>query len=165
MEKLFSNNDGIQKLPVRRTSHSPRQKMAWPPSPRTATLQPVVDINSSATFQGQTNPYFYGQPRYFPLTAERLAELCTHCWLPGQMVHLSRMTGEEAFLGYFHHQKLLSECQILLKCPVWSTDTWALQEAVQTFWNNRHIFMCESILLVLITLDCYTRNSNYAMTV
>ena len=93
----------------------------------------------------------------FPLTVERLMDLCTRCWHPCQTRPLSQETGEEAFFGYFHRQRLHAECQILLTRPIVIMDRWEVRRAMETFAANPQVFWCRSIYLALFYCEEYMR--------
>jgi hypothetical protein len=93
----------------------------------------------------------------FPLTVAGLMDLCTRCWLPGQMLPLSQETGEETIFGFFHRQRLRSECEMLLPRSIAIMDWWEVRRAMETFEGNPNVFRCRSIYLVLGYCEEYIR--------
>ena len=93
----------------------------------------------------------------FPLTVSRLEDLCTRCWHPCQTRPLSQETGEETFLGFFHRQRLHTECQMLLSRPIAIMDIWEVRRAMETFAANPQVFCCRSIYLVLSYCEEFMR--------
>ena len=95
----------------------------------------------------------------FPLTIERLMNLCTHCWLPGQRWPFSQQTGEGPFFGFYYPTQLHMECELLLPRPILIMDLWEIRCAIETFENNPDIFRCESIHIVLGYCEAHMRNN------
>lgn len=93
----------------------------------------------------------------FPLTVAGLMDLCTRCWLPGQMQPFSQVTGEETIFGFYHRQQLHSECEMLLPRPIAIMDWWEVRRAMDAFMANPHVFRCRSIFLALGYCEEYIR--------
>ena len=93
----------------------------------------------------------------FPLTIAGLMNLCTRCWLPGQMLPLSQATGEEANFGFFHRQRLHAECEMLFPRPIAVMDWWEVRRAMETFDTNPNVFRCRSIYFALGYCEEYIR--------
>lgn len=91
----------------------------------------------------------------FPLTIQRLMDLCTKCWHPLYDRPFSHMTGEEDFFGFFYPQRLQVECRMLLPRSIGIRDIWEVQRARTTFAANPQYFMCRSIDIVLRCCEEY----------
>ena len=128
-----------------------------PLQPADITTTVPDTVTPSTTFRGQLPPAdAFCLPR-FPLTVNEVMDLCTRCWLPGQMLPLSQLTGEEAFFGFFHPTQLRTECLLLLPRPICITDWWEIRRAMYTFLANPHVFQCRSIFLALGYCEAYVR--------
>ena len=97
-----------------------------------------------------------GFEKLFPLSATRLARICSHAPIFEMPCPLNALTGEVQRLGFFYRQQLRHECQLVLPTPLYSTDFLLLGQRFAFYQMNQSQFQCQSIGLALaVILKCY----------